>query len=108
LTLWIIKGIHWELEDSLQPIRDEFIKWCPSWDSASPPLLLTGGLYSTICNHPRKNWITAGIYLLSWMCLLALALIIYYSTSYGILGSVTAIAVATTDLIMAMIINLQN
>lgn len=108
LTLWLIKGIHWELEDSLQPIRDEFVKWCPSWDTSSPPLLLTGGIYSTVSNHPRKKWIIGGIYLLSLTCLLALALIIYYNTSYGILGCVTAIAVLTTDAIMVMIINLQN
>jgi hypothetical protein len=40
--------------------------------------------------------------------LLALAFVIYYATPYGILGSVTAIAVVTTDLLILLIINLEN
>jgi hypothetical protein len=107
LTLWIIKGIHWELEDSLQPIRDEFIKWCPSWDSASPPLLLTGGLYSTIAPSSKEldncGDLPPKLDVLARLSSHYLLLnVLRYS------GSVTAIAVATTDLIMAMIINLQN
>lgn len=40
------------------------------------------------------------------MILLALALIVYYQTPYGLLGPVTAIAVVTTDVIILMITNL--
>ena len=106
--MWIIKGKSWELEDSLYPVKEEFVKWCPLWNNYPHPLILTGGLYSTLCNHAHKNWIIAGIYFMSWMCLLALALIIYYATPFGLLGSVTAIAVATTDLIMLLITHLEN
>lgn len=108
LSMWIIKGKSWELEDSLSPVKEEFVKWCPTWNSDPHPLILTGGLYATLCNHPKKNWIATGIYFSSWLCLLAIALIVYYSTPYGVLGSVTAIAVVTTDVIILLITNLEE
>ena len=40
--------------------------------------------------------------------MLAIALIVYYSTPYGVLGSVTAIAVVTTDVIILLITNLEE
>jgi hypothetical protein len=76
--------------------------------STPHPLILTGGFYSTLCKHSHKNWITFGIYIISLLCLVALALVIYYASPFGILGAVTAIAVATTDLIILLIANLEN
>lgn len=108
LAAWIIKGSSWELEDSLMPVKEEFVKWCPTWNSDPHPLILTGGLYSTLCNHPKKYWIVGGIYSASCLVLLALALIVYYATPYGLLGPVTAIAVLTTDAIILLIINLEE